>query len=456
MSEISIQKKLQHLYWRAGIGPALDLNTTNTSVKKEVDKIFSVAKEYTAIDVVEFDRPTRMEKQSMSDEERKKMLREGKAEKFVLGYACILKMVEEKNVLREKMAFFWSNHFACKINEPNFAQNYINVIRENALGKFSDLLTAVSKTAGMLQYLNNNQNKKRSPNENFAREVMELFTLGRGNYSEQDVKESARAFTGWSFDKTGEFRLRIFEHDDDTKTFLGKTGNFNGDDILKMIIEKKQCANFITRKIYRNFVNDKPDEAIIEKLADVFYLSNYDIEKLMQTIFSAEWFYDQKNIGVKIKSPIDLLAGMMQLYNVRFTDTSRFLAYQRALGQELFQPPNVAGWPVDKGWIDNATLMLRLKMPEWLFEKKHFNIPTKATYDVQQAQLRNKDEKQDLITFDFSKFENTFANIPAEQQIKAIANFLLVPESSNNVSTAINNNTQAGEKIKSITLKVMA
>ncbi len=457
MAEVSLSKKIKHLYWRAGCGPDLSVDLSNSSVKKETEKIFTAAKQFSPIDLVEFDRPSRQQFKSMSEEEQKQMLKAGKNEKFELAYSCVLKLVEEKNFLREKMAFFWSSHFACKINEPNFAQAYINAIRKNALGSFADLLTSVSKSAAMLQYLNNNQNKKRSPNENFAREVMELFALGIGNYTEQDVKEAARAFTGWTFEKSGEFIMRTEVHDEGDKTIFGQSGNYNGDDVLRMLLEKKQCAVFIVSKIYRYFVNDIVDDTIVTKLAEEFYQNNYDIEKLMRTIFNADWFYDAKNVGVKIKSPIDLIAGMMKIFNVRFADTSRFLAFQRSLGQELFHPPNVAGWPVGKGWIDNSTLMLRLKMPEWIFEKKHFDFRVKSSGDVQQTKIRNySDTKQDLITYDFSAIEKRFEKTDDANLAAAVSDFLLMTEKSNTAIKIISQNLSSTDKAKLVALKVMS
>src|SRR5450432_1595431 len=162
-----------------------------------------------------------------------------------------------------------------------YQQRLLDITRTHALGNFGDLLKEVSKSASMINFLNNNQNRKDHPNENFAREVMELFTLGRGHYTETDVKQAARAFTGWGASFNGDFIFRQRQHDDERKTFLGNTGNFNGDDILKIILEQKQTARFITHKIYKYFVNNDIDPDRIEWLANRFYQHNYDIEKLM-------------------------------------------------------------------------------------------------------------------------------------------------------------------------------
>ena len=262
------------------------------------------------------------------------------------------------------MAFFWHGHFATRTNNATFNLQLLNIIREKALGNFGDLLIAVSQSPAMLQFLNNQQNKKDHPDENFAREVMELFTLGRGNYSEKDVQEAARAFTGWSFLPDGTFFERPKLYDFGSKTFLGKTGNFNGNEVLKIILAQKTTAKFITTKIYRFFVNEKLNTEIIEDLSNQFYASNYNIKELLQNIFSSDWFFREENIGTKIKSPIELMAAMRRIFPMEIQNPENLIAYQKLLGQMLLYPPNVAGWPSGKSWIDSSTLMLRLQMPQ--------------------------------------------------------------------------------------------
>ena len=148
----------------------------------------------------------------------------------------------------------------------------------------------------MLSFLNNQQNKKQHPNENIAREVMELFTLGRGNYTENDIKEAARSFTGWGFNYQGEFQFKQKQHDSGSKTILGQTGNFTGEDVLNILLEQKQTSKYITQKVYKYFVNDNIDNEKVEWLSKRFYSSNYNIADLMKDIFSSDWFYDAKNI----------------------------------------------------------------------------------------------------------------------------------------------------------------
>src|SRR4030095_12734086 len=187
-----------------------------------------------------------------------------------LNLAWLNEMIHSAAQLREKMSLFWHGHFASRNLNILYQQQLLDAIRRNALGNFGDMLREVSKSAAMINFLNNNQNKKDHPNENFAREVMELFTMGRGNYTEQDVKEAARAFTGWGANIKGEFVFRKGQHDSGAKTILGKTGNFNGEDVLNIILDKPATAYFISYKVYKYFVNENADMEKVEWLGDRF------------------------------------------------------------------------------------------------------------------------------------------------------------------------------------------
>ncbi len=310
--------------------------------------------------------------------EQRKMQNQGLREAFInISTGWMDRMAHSPAQLREKMTLFWHGHFACRVRQPGPALNLHNTTRRLALGKFPELLLAVSQEPAMLEYLNNRQNHKQHPNENFAREVMELFTLGRGNYSEQDVKEGARAFTGWTYDGLGNFKFRPQDHDDGPKTFLGRTGNFKGEDVLAIILEQPAAATFLTTKVYRFFVNDTPDPARIAPLADAFRKSGYDIQDLMERMFSASWFYDPANVGTHIKSPVELLAGIRRNLNAEIDNKQPLLGYQRALGQTLFEPANVAGWPGGRNWIDSSSLLLRLQIPAILFKNAEFAVALK-------------------------------------------------------------------------------
>ncbi|MFY1047228.1 DUF1800 domain-containing protein [Chryseobacterium sp. GP-SGM7] len=321
-------------------------------------------------------------------------------------------MTKSEDQLREKIAFFWHGHFATRVNNPKFNQQLLNVIRKKALGNFKELLFEVSKSPAMLNFLNNQQNKKDHPNENFAREVMELFTMGRGNYTETDIKELARAFTGWGYNKEGEFIDRPKQHDTGTKTFLGKSGNFNGDDVLNIILEQKATAKFITTKIYKFFVNEIPDQSNINKLSEEFYDSNYDIKKLMNSIFSSSWFYDKKNVGNKIKSPTELITGMIRILPMEIKNPENITVYQKLLGQMLLFPPNVAGWPSGKSWIDSSTLMLRLQIPQIWSGLRPMEYSAKEDDDMDMGMKSReallKSFKSPNITIDWIAVEKAF------------------------------------------------
>ena len=254
------------------------------------------------------------------------------------------------------------------------------------------MLNEVSKSAAMLNFLNNQQNRKGHPNENFAREVMELFTLGRGHYSENDIKDAARAFTGWSANIKGEFVFRKFQHDFDSKTVLGRTGNFDGADVLNILLEEKQTARYISQKIYRFFVNETIDNEKADWLADRFYKNDYEISGLVEDIFTSEWFYDEKNIGNKIKSPVELLVGIQRMLPMKLENEEALMILQRLLGQVLFYPPNVAGWPGGKSWIDSSSLMMRMRIPKLINDIDELNVKPKSDDDTMMGR---KDESME-------------------------------------------------------------
>lgn len=275
---------------------------------------------------------------------------------------------QTENALVERMTLFWHGHLTCVCRESAVAASYLNTLRRHALGNFGEMLQAIAKEPAMIRFLNNQQNRKAHANENFARELLELFTLGEGNYTESDVRNAARAFTGWStgFDNTFEFRER--QHDFGQKIFLGKEGNFNGDDIIKIILQQPKCANFVASQIYRYFVNEVPNHEHIAQLGGVLYQSNYDIKTTMLHLMRSDWFYDAENLGNRIKSPVELIVQTTQLFGTSYEGQGNRTFLQRSLGQLLFSPPNVAGWPGGRHWINNATLLIRLNLPSYILK----------------------------------------------------------------------------------------
>jgi uncharacterized protein (DUF1800 family) len=474
---VSNRLKNQHLLWRAAFGPmaenAADLD--NISQKKMWELLLSTsAKRPDKIEVAQnlvdglmngIKDVADLQKKELSKDQRKQMQQESREDLKTLNIRWLEEMINSEAQLREKMSLFWHGHFATRVINSYFQQELLQVIRENALGNFKDLLKEVSKSPSMIQFLNNQQNRKQHPNENFAREVMELFTLGRGNYTENDIKEGARAFTGWGFNLQGEFVFRRMQHDDDRKTFLGKTGNFDGDDIINILLEQKQTARFITRKIYKYFVNDAVDDAKVEWLSDRFYKNDYDIKKLLEDIYLSDWFYDEKNIGSRIKSPVELLAGIRRFLPMEMQNDQSQLLFQRTLGQILFYPPNVAGWPGGKNWIDSSSLMLRLRIPQIMTANEAMDIRPKTDDDVAMGQMidTNMKKMQDAVrggtaTINWSAVDKVFEKIPREDLLQKISATVLQTRSqvSTKVLDKYLNNESRENYIKSAVVNLMS
>lgn len=446
---VSNSTKNHHLLNRAGFGLNTEIiSSIETISPKDVFKLLqekSAAKP-TYFDVADNTLKGIMmgvkeagmnDKPRLSDDQKKVIRQQSRDDIKNLNLTWMREMVNSEAQLREKMAFFWHGHFACRDINIFFQQKMLHEIRSNALENFADLLRLVSKSASMLSFLNNQQNRKAHPNENFAREVMELFTLGRDNgYTEKDIKEAARAFTGWSFTFDGEFIYRKGQHDNGTKTILGKTGNFDGDDVLNILLENKQTAKYITQKIYRFFVNEEMDNEKVNWLAERFYQSGYNISTLMADIFTSKWFYDEKNIGSNIKSPVQLLAGIQRLLPIQFSNEEVLLIAQRVLGQVLFYPPNVAGWPGGKNWIDSSSLMFRLRLPQLIKDNDAIGVTAKADDDVQMGMKESYKQKVGMgaiarpnfnieANIDWETYIGKFKNIPREQLYKVLEQVVL-------------------------------
>lgn len=459
--------KIKHLYNRAGFGLSVNDWQTKSDWKKSLDVLFKSPSNYHSLQTISLAEveATKAKMRTMRKEDvidLKKFLKQNVSE---LNNLWLQEMIDGEAQLQEKMALFWHGHFACRSLNPYFDQQYLDIIRKNSLGNFSVLLNEISKTPAMLQFLNNQQNKKDHPNENFARELMELFTIGRGNYTEQDVKEAARAFTGYGFDKTGEFKFRIQQHDFGTKIFFGKSGSFTGDDILQIILKKNECAYFITKKIYRFFVNDNPDETIVKQLAKHFYESNYDIKGLLKEIFSSDWFYDEMNIAAKIKSPIELLVGLSRIIPIDFENEQSPLFIQRSLGQVLLNPPNVAGWPGGRNWIDSSSLLFRMRLPQVIYYDEELDFSPKEDMP-EQGMMRLKMTDEFIKRFVQKKLAAKPDWMKALQYFSSSANImddivkmLLAKPCAASARKCIQNNRDTSSKeseIKSVMIEVMS
>jgi len=289
----------------------------------------------------------------------------------------VYRMINTKRPLEEKMALFWHHLFAtgfAKLNHPGVLLNQVDMFRKHGLGDLRTLLVELSKDPAMIFWLDNQTNTNDVHNENYGRELLELFSLGIGNYSEDDVKNCARAFTGWTlknpipgaqpygrFDWEYDFRPDL--HDYGEKTFLGETGNFDGADIVDIIVRQPATAQFICRRLHNYFVSDTPDEAAIQELVDVYFGSQHDIRAVMRTLFMSDAFRSENAYYNRVKSPAEHVVGIMRLVD-DFTyprwGIQEIALESRYMGQDLLNPPSVEGWHTGKEWIDTGILVERV------------------------------------------------------------------------------------------------
>jgi len=408
-----------HLYNRVGVGitPKELKRLSKKSKKKVIRELFENSKNVTPISV-DISYLEGVKQKDLRDSTfRQKLNMESRKKITEFSTLWFQRILSPKEILREKMTLFWTNHFVCQNNQIQFVQQYHNTVRKFSLGSFGDFAKAVSKEPAMLFYLNNKQNKKGSPNENFARELMELFTLGQGNYSERDIKEAARAFTGYNNNFKGHFKFYKQQHDSDPKTFFGKTGHFMGDDIIDIILEKRECAEFICKKIYSYFVDETINSSHLNEMTNVFY-KDYNIENLMRFMLLSDWFYDDEHMGTKIKSPMEFIAGIYTIVPFEFLNPKQITVVQRVLGQVLMRPPNVAGWKTGKYWIDSNTIVTRLRLASILLNKSAITYVDEEDMDsfTERMQLRHKKGKQYFkIKPDWNTFFTNFDNYSNEK-----------------------------------------
>jgi uncharacterized protein (DUF1800 family) len=279
-----------------------------------------------------------------------------------LGYWWANRMLQTTHPLEEKMALMWHGHFAThenKVRDYRKMLQQIELFERGATGNVRDLTIQVAENPAMLYFLDAQYNVKGAANENFAREVMELFTMGVGNYSEKDVREGARAFTGWYFDNLT-FKVDRDKHDEGPKTFLGRTGNFDGVDALKIIFEQPVTAEYLAGKIYRFIVRDDLSQDLRKKLGGILRNANYEIKPLLTVILSSKDFYSQASYGAHIKSPVEHMVAMMKHLGVdEIPGVPDFNQATISMGQHLLNPPSVAGWAGGKAWIAPGLLIAR-------------------------------------------------------------------------------------------------
>lgn len=296
-------------------------------------------------------------------EERQMLQRERREKGIELRAWWLEEMRATPSPITEKMTLFWHNHFVSsdqKVRSPQLMHRQNALLRRHALGSFAAMLHAVSRDPAMVIYLDNASNRKAQPNENFAREVMELFTLGEGHYTEGDIKEAARAFTGWSIDpERGEFLFRRMQHDDGEKTVLGRRGPLDGDDVLRILLAHPRTAEHVVEKLWREFVSPIPDPAEVKRIARRFRDSGYDVPTALRGLLTSDAFYAQANRASLVKSPVELVIGTLRQFEVKTGEMLPFAFTVAQLGQNLFAPPNVKGWPGGEAWINSSTLLAR-------------------------------------------------------------------------------------------------
>lgn len=266
--------------------------------------------------------------------------------------------------LVEKLTLFWHGHFAtsgAKVNDARLLYQQNELFRQHALGQFAPLVRGIARDPAMLLYLDSASNRKNHPNENFAREVMELFCLGVGRYSEKDIQELARCFTGWEV-LHKEFTFNTYQHDYGSKSLLGKSGPFDGDDGVKVILEQPACAEFLCTKLVRFFVTDEELPAQgIAPLARRYREADLRLAPVLETLFSSKLFYSEQAVGQKIRGPVELAVGLLRSLDAT-TNMVQLGSRLRELGQLVFFPPNVKGWNGGRQWIDSSTLLGRANL----------------------------------------------------------------------------------------------
>lgn len=279
-------------------------------------------------------------------------------------------MIATDSPLTERMTLFWSNHFTSSlrgVEDPRLIYEQHANLRKGALDNFAFLLKDINTDPAMFYYLDSNSNTAGRPNENYAREVMELFTLGEGvKYTEADIKEVARAFTGYKIDeKTGRAALTEGAHDGGWKTILGRKAAFNGDEVvIELLRSEEQVALYVAEKIWKEFVNDAADHKEIRRLAGIFYRGKYDIKKLLRATFLSDRFWDKANRGTLFKSPVELLVGAARVLQLPADNTDGYVNLGKKLGQDIFDPPNVKGWKGSTAWISSESLLSRWEVVE--------------------------------------------------------------------------------------------
>jgi uncharacterized protein (DUF1800 family) len=362
-------REAEHLYNRAGFGARPEQIARAVELGREavVAELLAGA----ARDPFFYEPPHRAPREEvlgLTEDARRKLFAERQREQNQLLHAFagwwVEEMLDGSDPLRERMTLFWHGYFTSSfrdLRDPLAMIRQNDLLREHALGRFEDLLKGIVRDPAMLEYLDNDQNRKRSPNENFARELMELFTLGEGHYSEVDVKEAARALTGWIVRPGEDPRLVRRRHDRGDKTILGKTGDFGADELVGILLEHPACSRFVAGRVLAYFEGQPPEEERLAAYAELLVTHDYRISDLLEALFNDPHFYSDEVVAQRIAGPIDFLVGSARRLGVEPPGELVWLAAGQ-IGQRLLDPPNVRGWEGGRNWITTATLLQRGNM----------------------------------------------------------------------------------------------
>jgi uncharacterized protein (DUF1800 family) len=349
--------------------------------------------------------------------------------------------------LQEKMTLFWHGHLTSGLSRVGplrftmIGQN--EFFRANALGNFRAIITGISKDPAMIQWLDNNTNRKGRPNENYARELFELFTLGRDNYTEQDIREAARAFTGW-FQRDGAFVFNANQHDTGQKTIFGKTGNWDGGDVCDMAVSHSAAGPFLATTLWEFFAYRKPEQSVVNDLAGAYYRSGYDIRAVMRALLTHPAFYSQKAYHALVKSPVELVAGFLRSMEAEVAPADEQATLQlanqlngaaTAMGQQLFNPPTVEGWPGQELWTGTSALITRYNFIAALSRNAFPSI----TVDVAGMLARhNLDAAERIVEFFAGLMVDGDLN---DRQRKALLDYMVTDDNGSRTSFRLDEQT---------------
>jgi uncharacterized protein (DUF1800 family) len=348
----------------------------------------------------------------------------------------LARMIETGRPLEEKLTLLWHGHFATGYRTIENSYHMLlqnDFLRRNCAGNFADLARGIVRDPAMLKYLDNDENRRTSPNENLARELLELFTLGEGNgYGERDIKEGARALTGLTFRGNAPF-FDERQHDGGVKSILGRTGNFGADDFVSIILARPECSRFIAWKLYRHFVNDAPalgrdGRETIERLAKSIRDARYDLRPALRTLFRSQHFHAPENRLSVVKSPVQLAVQTIRSFRTPTRDLSALVDAGDLMGQQLFQPPSVKGWDGGRAWINTATLFVRQNLAIYLVTGRRPDGSTTGAepYDATHLVAHLRDARGELDAADAVRHLATFAlgGAPAPERVAALEEFI--------------------------------